>query len=317
MEETKTLQEEYSPTDAKREKVRRVAVAMIDDFPEHPFKVKDDEEMEKLKDSISLYGVLTPVVARRCENGRYELISGHRRKYACKALGIEVMPAIVREMSREEAVIAMVDSNLQREHILPSEKAFAKAWLFEVEKNRFTCDRELESFYLVGDFGVACRGEWIPSERKSFLTTGDFCLVRTQETIGLAHLERQGFPFFAGSITVEKNFDWDGIGAVHFAFKKLGINCVEAELNGKPLAPVLWGPFEIDLTEAARRGENRLRLTLTNNLRNLLGPHHLGEEPEYTKPGSFQKERSFWNPEPVWDERYCFVETGLYGEEES
>lgn len=125
MEETKTLQEEYSPTDAKREKVRRVPVAMIDDFPEHPFKVKDDEEMEKLKDSISLYGVLTPVVARRCENGRYELISGHRRKYACKALGIEFIPAIVREMSREEAVIAMVDSNLQREHILPSEKAFA------------------------------------------------------------------------------------------------------------------------------------------------------------------------------------------------
>ena len=103
----------------------RLPIAQIDDFPEHPFKVKDDEEMEKLKDSISLYGVLTPVVARRCENGRYELISGHRRKYACKALGIEFVPAIVREMSREEAVIAMVDSNLQREHILPSEKAFA------------------------------------------------------------------------------------------------------------------------------------------------------------------------------------------------
>ena len=134
MEETKTLQEEYSPTDAKREKVRRVAVAMIDDFPEHPFKVKDDEEMEKLKDSISLYGVLTPVVARRCENGRYELISGHRRKYACKALGIEFMPAIVREMSREEAVIAMVDSNLQREHILPSEKAFAYKMKLEALK---------------------------------------------------------------------------------------------------------------------------------------------------------------------------------------
>ena len=134
MEETKTLQEEYSPTDAKREKVRRVAVEMIDDFPEHPFKVKDDEEMEKLKDSISLYGVLTPVVARRCENGRYELISGHRRKYACKALGIEVMPAIVREMSREEAVIAMVDSNLQREHILPSEKAFAYKMKLEALK---------------------------------------------------------------------------------------------------------------------------------------------------------------------------------------
>ena len=134
MEETKTLQEEYSPTDAKREKVRRVAVAMIDDFPEHPFKVKADEEMEKLKDSISLYGVLTPVVARRCENGRYELISGHRRKYACKTLGIEFMPAIVREMSREEAVIAMVDSNLQREHILSSEKAFAYKMKLEALK---------------------------------------------------------------------------------------------------------------------------------------------------------------------------------------
>ena len=145
MEETKTLQEEYSPTDAKREKVRRVAVAMIDDFPEHPFKVKDDEEMKKLKDSISLYGVLTPVVARRCENGRYELISGHRRKYACKALGIEFMPAIVREMSREEAVIAMVDSNLQREHILPSEKAFAYKMKLEAlkcqgKRNDLTCD---------------------------------------------------------------------------------------------------------------------------------------------------------------------------------
>ena len=105
--------------------IKKMSISKIDDFPEHSFKVKDDEEMEKLKDSISLYGVLTPVVARRCENERYELISGHRRKYACKALGIEFMPAIVREMSREEAVIAMVDSNLQREHILPSEKAFA------------------------------------------------------------------------------------------------------------------------------------------------------------------------------------------------
>ena len=112
----------------------RLPIAQIDDFPEHPFKVKDDEEMEKLKDSISLYGVLTPVVARRCENGRYELISGHRRKYACKALGIEFMPAIVREMSREEAVIAMVDSNLQREHILPSEKAFAYRMKLEALK---------------------------------------------------------------------------------------------------------------------------------------------------------------------------------------
>ena len=120
----------------QREMIRSVPLSLIDDFPEHPFKVKDDEEMEKLKDSISLYGVLTPVVARRCENGRYELISGHRRKYACKELEIEFIPAIVREMSREEAVIAMVDSNLQREHILPSEKAFAYKMKLEALKRR-------------------------------------------------------------------------------------------------------------------------------------------------------------------------------------
>ena len=116
--------------------IKKLSISKIDDFPEHPFKVKDDEEMEKLKDSISLYGVLTPVVARRCENGRYELISGHRRKYACKVLGIEFIPAIVREMSREEAVIAMVDSNLHREHILPSEKAFAYHFVVRAQKLR-------------------------------------------------------------------------------------------------------------------------------------------------------------------------------------
>ena len=122
--------------------IKKLSISKIDDFPEHPFKVKDDEKMEKLKDSISLYGVLTPVVARRCENGRYELISGHRRKYACKALGIEFIPAIVREMSREEAVIAMVDSNLQREHILPSEKAFAykmKYCLYKIKEEHYGC----------------------------------------------------------------------------------------------------------------------------------------------------------------------------------
>ena len=137
----------------QHEMIRSVPLRLIDDFPEHPFKVKDDEEMEKLKDSISLYGILTPVVARRCENGRYELISGHRRKYACKALGIEFMPAIVREMSREEAVIAMVDSNLQREHILPSEKAFAYRMKLEAIKCQGKRN-DLTSTPLAGKLGV-------------------------------------------------------------------------------------------------------------------------------------------------------------------
>ncbi len=108
-----------------KETIQSIPIEYIDDFPNHPFKIQDDEQMQKLIQSIQDYGVITPVVVRKKEDDRYELISGHRRKYACKVLGIEHLPVIVRELSREEAVISMVDSNLQREHILPSEKAFA------------------------------------------------------------------------------------------------------------------------------------------------------------------------------------------------
>ena len=107
-----------------QETVFTVPISLIDDFAEHPFQVRDDEDMERLVQSIDNNGVLNPVILRK--NGeRYELIAGHRRKHACLRLGISGIPAIVRELSRDEAVVEMVDSNLQREHILPSEKAFA------------------------------------------------------------------------------------------------------------------------------------------------------------------------------------------------
>ena len=124
----------HTESDAQREKVRIVPTNCIDDFPGHPFRVKDDEDMQALMESISLYGVISPVVARQKDDGRYELISGHRRKYACEKLGIETMPIIVRSLNREQAVIAIVDSNLQREHILPSEKAFAYKMKLEALK---------------------------------------------------------------------------------------------------------------------------------------------------------------------------------------
>ena len=107
-----------------QETVCTVPISLIDDFADHPFQVRDDEDMERLVQSIDNNGVLNPVILRK--NGeRYELIAGHRRKHACLRLGISGIPAIVRELSRDEAVVEMVDSNLQREHILPSEKAFA------------------------------------------------------------------------------------------------------------------------------------------------------------------------------------------------
>ena len=111
--------------DVKREKVRVVPLKYVDDFPDHSFRVHDDESMADLVHSIEMNGVMNPVIARRKEDGRYELISGHRRKFACEKLGLELIPIIVRELSRDDAIIAMVDSNLHREHILPSEKAKA------------------------------------------------------------------------------------------------------------------------------------------------------------------------------------------------
>lgn len=110
--------------DAKKPKVEEIPLDKLIPFKEHPFKVVEDEEMERLKESIRESGVLIPALARPIEGG-YELISGHRRMDACDSLGMTTMPVIVRNLTDEEAIIAMVDSNLQREHILPSEKAFA------------------------------------------------------------------------------------------------------------------------------------------------------------------------------------------------
>ena len=111
--------------DAKLEKVQNIPLAELHPFKDHPFKILDNEEMERMIESIRKVGAITPALARPMPDGGYELISGHRRLAACQVLGLETMPVIVREMSDDEAVIAMVDANLQRETILPSEKAFA------------------------------------------------------------------------------------------------------------------------------------------------------------------------------------------------
>lgn len=122
--------------DLKREKVRIVEISKIKDFPDHPFLVKDDESMAQLVNSIRMNGVLNPVIARKVDEEHYELISGHRRKHACILLGIDRIPLIGREMTKEEAVIEMVDSNLQREFILPSEKARAYKMKYEALKRK-------------------------------------------------------------------------------------------------------------------------------------------------------------------------------------
>ncbi len=106
-------------------KIHDVPLSEIDDFPDHPFYVRNDEDMDQLVESIKNRGIITPVMLRKKDDGRYEMISGHRRKRACELAGLETIKADVRELTRDEAILLMVDSNLQRSTILPSEKAFA------------------------------------------------------------------------------------------------------------------------------------------------------------------------------------------------
>lgn len=106
-------------------KIHTVPISEIDDFPDHPFKVRMDEDMDQLAESVRTRGVITPVTLRQKEDGRYEIVSGHRRKKACELAGLDTVPAEIKDLTRDEAILLMVDSNLQRSVILPSEKAFA------------------------------------------------------------------------------------------------------------------------------------------------------------------------------------------------
>ena len=127
-----TTQEERD--EEKLRKIQEIPLELIDDFPDHPFKVIDDEDMFQLVDSIKDNGILTPAILRKTENGRYEIISGHRRRHASELAGLKTLRAEVVDISRDEAIIQMVDSNLQRTTILPSEKAFAYKMRLEAMK---------------------------------------------------------------------------------------------------------------------------------------------------------------------------------------
>ena len=122
--------------DDKLARIREIPIVDIDDFPDHPFQVRDDEDMQNLVESIRERGVITPAMVREKENGRYELISGHRRKRACELAGMDTLRCEVVDMDRDEAIIMMVESNFQRSNILPSEKAFAYKMRYEAMKHQ-------------------------------------------------------------------------------------------------------------------------------------------------------------------------------------
>lgn len=144
-----------SRAEANLSKIREIPILEIDEFPDHPFKVLMDEDMEQLVDSVRRSGVMTPATVRQKEDGRYELISGHRRKKACELAGLETLKCEVKELTRDEAIIVMVESNLQRTTILPSEKAFAYKMRLEAMKRQAGRPTKDNYYPLGNNFGFA------------------------------------------------------------------------------------------------------------------------------------------------------------------
>jgi len=185
----------------------------------------------------------------------------------------------------------------------------------EVVKNKLTYDMEIESLYIVGDFSVKTEDGFEKLERNAVRYSGKFVLDKPTEKIILQNIEQQGFPFFAGSVTVKKKFNVTDTNK-KLAFVMNGLNGVTVKVNGNVVATQIWNNSEVDLSKALAVGENTIELTLTNNLRNLLGPHHLEEgESGFVRPSSFFKGKTFWswNPDAVeeWNDGYCFVETSI------
>ena len=133
-----------------REHIESIDLDLIDDFISHPFKVIDNEELKQLEESIKQNGILSPAIVRKKEDGRYEMVSGHRRKFACEKLGLKSIPCIVKDLTLDEATIFMVDSNLQREKLLPSEKAFAYKMKYNALKNQRDVNQHDTSVRQVG-----------------------------------------------------------------------------------------------------------------------------------------------------------------------
>ena len=188
-----------------------------------------------------------------------------------------------------------------------------KAYVFESEKNKLTYDMEVEPVYLVGDFAVKANGNYEELDKNAFRYSGQFTISRPTKEVTLQNIERQGYMFFAGRLTVKKKFILNHTN-YSFRFSKKGVNAVYIRINGSKEKLIMWEPQELDLRDYLVVGENEIELTMVNNLRNLMGPHHLEEGETYVAgPHSFYKENCIWNfnAEDFWNEDYCFVEFSI------
>lgn len=182
---------------------------------------------------------------------------------------------------------------------------------YENGKNKLTYDMELEAMYLIGEFSVKCDGGFENLDKNAVRSNEKLVISEPVKEVELKNIEQQGFAFFAGTITLLKKIKVDDIDK-KFKFTLNGINSAGVKVNGKELGTLIFTPFEYDLSDALKLGENEIELTLTNNLRNLLGPHHLEEGESYdVGPADFFKESQLWHGKP-WNDNYCFVETSVH-----
>ncbi len=198
----------------------------------------------------------------------------------------------------------------------PSEKLFSdieKAKQFESEKNKLVYDTEIEPIYLVGNFSVVTDGAWRKLDKNAYRYVGDFKIDAPVLSVDANNIEQQGFPFFAGRMTLKKSFNISDISYVIRLTKK-GVNAVKVTVNGVDVNTLIFSPYEWDLSQHLKKGDNEIEITLVNNLRNLLGPHHLPIGECLTVcPPHFIKNSCVWtgkNGTP-WEKNYCFVELGF------
>ncbi len=189
-----------------------------------------------------------------------------------------------------------------------------RAAVFESEKNKLVFDMEIESIYLVGDFSVITNGIFEELDKDACRYRGEFIIEPPKKQVSLAHIERQGFPFFAGELTLSKTIELSHTNYV-LKCRRKGVNVLKATINGTELPPLLWGQC-LDISSYLVQGLNQLEITLVNNLRNMLGPHHLQLGESYNVvPRLFFKEECVWGDwgrdDTAFHEDYCFTAMGI------
>lgn len=198
----------------------------------------------------------------------------------------------------------------------PSEKflnAYTTATKSENELGKLYFDTEIEALYLVGQFAVKTDGEFRPLDKNACRYIGDFSLARPTDTLNISKITTQGFPFFCGKLRLSKKFNLSDTQYC-VKFTPYGISAVTITVNGKKLSPVIWEPYEVNLSEHLLKGDNEIEIEITTTMRNLFGPHHIPLGELYTvHPGDYYRRESVWNhmdPTP-WDENYCFTIFGI------